>query len=77
MENVKNEIEKKLVGLAMVEKKYPIEREVFANYCDSQIKSITVAINKKLNGSDVEELYFIEHAVKLLLFFLEHKIREA
>jgi len=58
-------------------KKYPIEKEVFASYCDAQLKSINIAINRKLNGSSVEDGYFYEHWDKLGKFFLEHYIREA
>ena len=55
---------------------YPMEKDVFASYCDSQIKSICIAVNRKLNGSIVEEGYFHEHWEKLGDFFLSHYIRE-
>ena len=73
--NMKYEKMKKIIE-AGESKRYPIEKEVFASYCDSQIKSISIAINRKLNGSQVEDGYFKEHWEKLGKFFLEHYVRE-
>ena len=54
----------------------PIEADVFASYCDSMIKSITIAINRKLNGSTVEYVYFNEKLDKLRDMFNNHFIKE-
>lgn len=42
----------------------------FTSYCDAQIESLRVAIDRKSNGSTVEDAYFLEHLDSLKKFFL-------
>jgi len=46
----------------------------FRRYCNDQIKSMKVAIDRKSRGSTVEDGYFMEHLNKLKEFFLDHEV---
>jgi len=52
----------------------PTSKEQFKHYCDEQLKSLKVAIDRKSKGSTVEDGYFLEHLNKLKDFFLEHEV---
>ena len=53
---------------------YPTSKEHFNNYCNGQIKSLKVAIERKSKGSTAEDNYFLEHLNKLKKFFLENYV---
>jgi hypothetical protein len=48
----------------------------FLNYCNDQLKSIKVAIDRKSKGSPAEDGYFMEHLDKLKNFFLESYVEK-
>ena len=50
------------------------DKETFEKYCNEQLKSIQVAIRRKVNGSRVEGSYFNEHIEKLKEFFNESEV---
>ena len=50
------------------------DKETFKRYCNEQLKSIKVAIDRKAKGSTVEDGYFMEHLNKLKNFFLENYV---
>jgi len=52
----------------------PIDKETFKRYCNEQIKSLKVAIDRKSKGSTVEDGYFMEHLRKLESFFKDHYV---
>jgi len=56
--------------------KYPTSKEQFKHYCEEQIKSLKVAIDRKSKGSSVEDGYFMEHLNKLKDFFMNHYVEE-
>jgi len=56
--------------------KYPTSKQQFKGYCEEQIKSLKVAIDRKSKGSSVEDGYFMEHLNKLKDFFLNHYVEE-
>ena len=58
----------------MAERKWNESKAQFENYCNEQLKSIKVAIERKANGSVVEDGYFMEHLEKLKRFFLETEV---
>jgi len=55
---------------------YPVSKGHFKNYCDEQIQSLKVAIDRKSKGSTVEDGYFMEHLNKLKDFFMNHYVEE-
>jgi len=55
---------------------YKTDKEYFLNYCESHLRSIRVAIDRKSRGSRVEDSYFLEHFNKLKDFFLESEVEE-
>jgi len=55
--------------------KYPTSKAHFKEYCEEEIKSLKVAIDRKAKGSTVEDGYFMEHLKKLSSFFLDHYVK--
>jgi len=55
-------------------RKFNTDGVTFRRYCNEQIKSLKVAIDRKSHGSTVEDGYFMEHLNKLKDFFLEHEV---
>jgi hypothetical protein len=54
--------------------RYTTTKEHFKDYCNGQIASIKVAIDRKAKGSCAEDGYFLEHIEKLKNFFIESRI---
>ena len=46
----------------------------FSSYCDAQMESLKVAIDRKSRGSPCEDAYFLEHLDSLKKFFLNVEV---